>query len=286
MTCPIVFDLEFIGPVQSIRQCKIWEIALHCPLTKKDLQIVVDPDPSCKTFDPPPSKDLFHLTRAFLRKQNAEIFGSAFLKVQEFVDEQLRATNRAVALMISHNTFKSDKPLLEVECAKAGLPTPIHWYFFDSLHYFRKHPRCRSLKNFSLGSVSQHILRSEIKNRHRALADSLACTRIFHVLTKGQWNLKGPIYPFGFSSMRCVRWIGEKTEKALFMNHVHSLEELQIVVRKKVLMSTWTATSPAEALHSWLSGMFVHMPEENLNNIVTELLKLGCQQEDVFESSQ
>ena len=141
---------------QSIRQCKIWEIALHCPLTKKDLQIVVDPDPSCKTFDPPPSKDLFHLTRAFLRKQNAEIFGSAFLKVQEFVDEQLRATNRAVALMISHNTFKSDKPLLEVECAKAGLPTPIHWYFFDSLHYFRKHPRCRSLKNFSLGSVSQH----------------------------------------------------------------------------------------------------------------------------------
>ena len=275
LSCPIVFDLEFIGPVQTIHKCKIWEMAFFCPLTNASFEIVVDPNPAASEFPEPPCEELFHLTREFLNKEKAVTFGAAFIRVEKFVEEQLQATGRPIAVMISHNTFKSDKPLLEAECRCAGIPPPLYWYFFDSLHYFRRHQRCKMLKNFSLGSVAAHILKTPIENRHRAMADTRACTDIFNVLTNTQWLIHGPIYPFGLTSLRCIRWIGEKAEKSLYMNQIHSLEELRLLVHKKVLECSWTQTSPSDAIRSWVSNVFVNMPEDNLSNIVSELTHLA-----------
>lgn len=275
--CIIVFDLEFIGPVQNIVACKIWEMAFLCPVTKEKFKVVIDPDPSATTFPDPPSEEFFKLTRSFLKKNKAMRFPCAFQLCQTWVEKQLRKTQKSVAMFISHNTFKSDKPLLETECRRASIVPPLHWYFFDSLHYLRKHSRCKMLKKFSLGNIAEHVLKKPIANRHRAMADADACASVLNIVTCSKWNLNGPLYPFGMTSLRCVRWVGEKAEQLLWLNNIHSKEELELLIQKQLTESVWSGENPQQKMLQWVSTLFQSMPRDNVVNLSNEFLHLVYQ---------
>jgi len=69
---PYVYDLEFIGDVQNINTCYIWEICVYHISSGQCFKQIIDPDPAKKTFPLPPIKEIPQLTRKFLDDNDAK----------------------------------------------------------------------------------------------------------------------------------------------------------------------------------------------------------------------
>ena len=222
-----VFDLEFIGDVRNLETCKIWEIAVFSLRTQQWFERVVDPDPEIMEFPPPPIPEIPQLTREFLREKKAQPWSIVFQQFQEWV----LAQSTGVPVFISHNTFRADKPILELECRRSNQLMPLNWYFFDSLHFSRQNMKNTS-GNYSLSGLHQQLFDCPIMNAHRARADVIACIKIMSAITDGNWNLQGPIYPVYSTALRTIRWIGQKAEEVLYNQGICSTEELFSIIQK------------------------------------------------------
>ena len=67
-----IFDLEFIGQINRLQTCRIWEISVFAKTTGQWFTRVVDPDPTITQFPPPPIAELPQLTRDFLTAEAAQ----------------------------------------------------------------------------------------------------------------------------------------------------------------------------------------------------------------------
>ena len=112
-----LFDLEFIYDVKHLSRCRIWEICVYSCRTMQVFHRVIDPNPKMSVFPEPPLKSIPRLTRDFLSSEGALPFSAVFPMVIEWIHDQLRQTPGAIPVLISHNTFRSDKPILENEYA-------------------------------------------------------------------------------------------------------------------------------------------------------------------------
>jgi hypothetical protein len=180
-----VFDLEFIGDVRELPTCRIWEIAVFSVSSNNWFEKVIDPDPAAETFPEPPIPEIPRLERSFLEENNTVLWPQAFQELTEWVTAQMRPG--AIPVFVSHNTFRADKPILELECRRHGVRLPLNWYFFDSLHFSRSIIR-NSTGNYSLSGLHEQLFNKPIENVHRARADVVACLNIMSNLTNNSWD--------------------------------------------------------------------------------------------------
>ena len=263
-----VFDLEFIGDVRQLETCRVWEIAVFSVATRQWFTRVVDPDPAAETFREPPIPEIPRLTRKFLTQQNAVLWDAACTDLMVWVRAQ--SAGGTVPVFISHNTFRADKPILELECRRFAMRLPLEWYFFDSLHYARSAARNPS-GNYSLSGLYQQMFHTGIENVHRAKSDVLACTRILAHLTNNTWGLTGPMYPAYATSLRSIRWIGRKAEELLYMANIRSVEDffshLHRNIRNDYLVHS---ISEDASVRKSLDDIFKpQLPDDNIANIMT-----------------
>lgn len=229
-TAYFIFDLEFIGNVQQLTTCQIWEISVFSQSNGQWFTKVVDPCPRTDCFPAPPVVGLPQLTRDFLNQHKAQTWDCVLTQLVEWVAKQ----TQHIPVFISHNTFKADKPILEMEAGRYNCLLPLHWFFFDSLHF------CRDVinsptGNFSLGGLHQQLFQKPIANAHRAKYDVMACTDILKKITNQSWVLTGPIYPSYTTSLRTIRWVGKKAENVLGEANIWSVEMLVELVKNNAL---------------------------------------------------
>lgn len=272
-----VFDLEFIGDVRDITTCRIWEIAVYSIATNNWFEAVVDPAPSMVSFPTPPIPEIPQLTREFLNKNKAETWPSVFQRLAVWMQVQRMG---ATPVLISHNTFRADKPIIELECRRYNLMMPLNWYFFDSLHFSRRILK-NSTGNYSLSGLHQMLFAEPIHDAHRAKADVVACLRIMKNITGGTMRLEGPAYPSYCTALRTVRWIGQKAEELFYMHNIRSVEQLYSVLQANARIDminegTIHALSIQKTLSSILSDQ---LPQDNIRNIgtvITESSHVMC----------
>jgi len=264
-----IFDLEFIGKIQDISSCKIWEIAVYSKETGNWFEAVVDPDPTAMQFPKPPVMELPHLTRGFLQKENAQTFDIVLKRLIIWVQTQ----TLLLPVFISHNTFKADKPILELEASRYLTHIPLHWFFFDSLHFCRDHYKSED-GNFSLSGLNKQLFNCPIHDAHRARNDVIACTAILGKITNNNWNLIGPIYNAYSTSLRTIRWVGRRAESILIQNNIRSVENLLDLLKRNTISDYITYHIPSH--QSITKTMFTifdsELPNENINHIVAVIL--------------
>lgn len=267
-----VFDIEFVGDVRDITSCFIWEIAITSVQTGQTWSAVVDPDPSVDIFPEPPIPEIPRLTRGFLNAHGAKPWGHIFNGLREWIALQSMGK---IPVLVSHNTFRADKPIIEFECQRYNVRVPAGWYFFDSLHFARQNIKC-STGNYSLSGLHQVLFDKPIANVHRAAADVNACMRILNSLTGGRWALSGPMYPAYATSLRSLRWVGRKAEQVFEALHISSVESLMMFISRSVRaryivsrVDEWTTIGAiiTELLQNKL-------PVENVNNIIEVVREL------------
>lgn len=260
-----VFDLEFIGDVRKLGSCFIWEIAVYCVHTQEWFEMVIDPDPSMQTFPPPPIPEIPQLTREFLTEHNAVTWDVVFPKFCEWVEAQRQGL---LPIFISHNTFRADKPILELEGRRYSMHMPLNWFFFDSLHFSRRVIR-NTNGNYSLNGLHEQIFGTKIENAHRARYDVVACIDILQNLTNNQWTLEGPIYPVYTTALRTIRWIGQKAEQLLYEANVRSVEQLYMLIMQNARKTNIPLESVVlQTLHTILNN---RLPKDNVKNIAAQL---------------
>lgn len=263
--CLFIFDLEFIGDVRKLNSCYIWEIAVFCVQTQQWFERVIDPSPDLKTFPPPPIPEIPQLTRAFLNENNAITWDNVMPNLVAWVEEQRKG---ALPVFVSHNTFRADKPIMELEGRRYSMHMPLNWYFFDSLHFARRVIR-NTNGNYSLNGLHEQIFGSKIKNAHRARYDVVACTNILQHLTNNTWTLQGPMYPVYSTALRTIRWIGQKAEQLLFEANIRSVEELYLLVMSHARKSN--TTLELTAFNTLELIMQNRLPRDNVKNISEQL---------------
>ena len=225
-----VFDLEFIGNIQQLTTCKIWEISVFSQSTGQWFTKIVDPAPNTNTFPAPPIPSLPHITRDFLKQHQAQTWDVVLEQLAAWITTQ----THCIPVFISHNTFKADKPILELESRRYNCLLPLHWFFFDSLHF------CRDVihsptGNYSLSGLYQQLFRSSIVNAHRAQYDVVACTAILNSITNDSWRFNGPIYSSYTTSLRTIKWVGKKAEQVLMGASISSVEMLLSLAQNNAL---------------------------------------------------
>lgn len=266
-TSLFIFDLEFIGDVRQLHTCRIWEIAVFSVATNQWFVRVVDPDPSASEFPEPPIPEIPRLTRVFLDENNAGLWGQACTELILWVRAQ--CTVGTIPVFISHNTFRADKPILELECRRSKQRLPLTWYFFDSLHYSRSVVR-NPMGNYSLSGLHQQMFNTGIENVHRARSDVLACTKILQRLTNSTWCLTGPMYPSYSTSVRSIRWIGRKAEELMYVANIRSAEMFFSAIKQNVqqdfLLHNMSEDSSVLKTLNTIFGQ--KLPEDNIRNIM------------------
>lgn len=269
-----VFDLEFIGDIQDLKTCHIWEIAVFSLERKECFSRVVDPDSTLDVFPVPPIPEIPRLTREFLTQENAISWKVAFRELCDWIS--IETQNGAIPVFISHNTFRADKPVLELECRRYECVLPYNWYFFDSLHYSRDIMRNRG--NYSLSGLHEQIFNTPIQSAHRAEADVTACVDILGHLTNQTFVLNGPIYPAYATSLRSIRWVGRKAENTLVENGILSTESLFMVIYQNIRFDyIHNSIDSEESVQRTLQQLLSQLPVENITNItdvVNTMLKL------------
>ncbi len=264
-TSLFIFDLEFVGDVRKLSTCYIWEIAVFCVRTQQWFEAVVDPSPEMLTFPVPPIPEIPQLTRTFLVKSGAVTWDVVFQNMLRWVETQSAG---ATPVFVSHNTFRADKPILELESRRYHMHMPLHWYFFDSLHYSRRVIR-NTNGNYSLSGLHEQLFGQKIQNAHRARNDVVACVSILQHLTGGLMNFIGPMYPTYSTALRTVRWIGQKAEELLFQANVCSVEDLYMILQKNARPNYIQSkmdypTSVCVTLNQMLADK---LPMDNIRNI-------------------
>ncbi len=214
-----VFDLEYIGPSNSLDTCYIWEIGVVHWSSGREFSITINPD---ITPLPAPFPGFPALTKEILEERNAVDFPTAWTMLLRWVNSQVTANSNV--LWVAHNNFKADKPMLEVDTKRHGIILPYNWYFFDSLIYCRKH--IPKLASYTLSDIYKTLFDHDIPNAHRALPDAIALRDILVSINK--FTLSGPIYPAYSTSLQAIKWLGPSCEKHLFANNILSVEQLRI----------------------------------------------------------
>jgi len=209
-----VFDLEYIGVPNSLEECYIWEIAAIHLLSGRSFSVTIDP--GIRPLPERMGEEFADVTESFLKEKMAVPFETGWAMFLQFLQSY------EPVLLISHNNFKSDKLMLEIEAKRRKVHLPYTWYFMDSLLFCRK--AIPKQTSYTLKDLYRSIHGKEIVNNHSALPDAKALADILYYIGLGR--ISGPIYPSYCTSLQVVKWLGPACERMLFQNNVRSLEQL------------------------------------------------------------
>jgi len=236
----VVYDLEFVGNIQTPEQCALWEIgAVHLSTGKRFSRVV---QPNLHTI-PPPEDGCFHLTQEYLAQHGVPLQQALDL----FVEWVAQCAPHSV--LISHNGFKSDKPVLEGAFRRCGMPCPP-WLFLDSLMILRQQVK---LPSYKLQTIHQHYV-GKMEESHRALPDALA---LHCIMTRCGVPLKSLCaYPMHATPLQTLPGVGHACEERLVLQYqIGSVEELVLRIRTQcVAHAFWENKSTEETVRSILQA--------------------------------
>jgi DNA polymerase III epsilon subunit-like protein len=210
-----IYDLEYVGTTTDLEDCHIWDIGIVHLLSGSALEVSVAP--AITSIPPPFSEEFIQVTPELLQHRNAVPFSVAFDRILRF-----SGPPNTPKVFISHNGFKSDKILLEIESRRHGIVLPLHWFFFDSLIFARR--QLPKQTSYSLSTIHTELGLGDIPNQHFALADAFALRNV--ILKLDYQTLNGPMYPPYCTSLQAVKWLGPSCEHAMITNGVKGVEQL------------------------------------------------------------
>ena len=94
------------------------------------------------------------------------------------IDESMACSH---ATFVAHNV-RFDSRFLEAEFARAGIPIPDNWRFFDSLEFSRKILGKDAVKSFSLQNLNRHFDLPPPQKDHRAADDVATLIQVFETI--------------------------------------------------------------------------------------------------------
>ena len=239
-------DYEFLGNIQEgAHTCNVWHIgAVKADNTKFEIYIQVDTNRETH-------EGCVEVTEEYLAERNAEPFASAFQKFVAWVGPQ--------AVIISHNSFKSDKPVLEYECKRHNIRMPC-WYFYDSLLFLRSKIQCMS---YRLPDVYKHVTGRDFEETHTALKDAIGLKEILDILPpEGLY-----MYPKYLTPLQNIKWVGTACEEAFLKSRIRSVEDLLLKYMQWVQLDGCVVTLMKQFLSQF------HLPCHDLTPIATEIVQ-------------
>ena len=228
-----VFDLEIVGPgMDNLKQNYIWDLAMLHVATRQLFQAKVDPE--LDTYPEPPHPDLFPVDKDYLCKANARPFAEVMPDLVAFVRGHCARPNHALvpALLMSHGTFVLDKPVLEREFARQNKVVPSHWYFYDTLPFFRR--AFRKKPSYALKSLYQSVFWRPPQAMHFASADVMTLLHLLLYATQGNPRcLSGAYCPAYLTPLQTLKYVGWQKER-LLVDHgnVTCVEDLVVYLAK------------------------------------------------------
>ena len=273
-----IYDLEFIGNINSINTCQIWDISVLYVETGEIFNAIIDPDPNIFFFPPPVAEGLFDLTRSFLNENDAKTFPIAWQSLMKWVS--IRTENKD-CVFISHNNFSSDKPILENHVNAWSNTIPNNWFFFDSLNYFRDNIKTN---DYSLKGLVNLILQKTHNDAHRAETDTRRLYECLDIYTNNQWNLSGPCYPPFMTSLRILKGVGNAVENAFFNYGITCEEYLFQQVNLIMQMATSINKEPHQIVYQFIFDILNKdkIPPDNIVIIVQSILAINSYRNTLF----
>ena len=241
----VIADYEFLGDInKGAHDCNIWHIGAVKP-DGSTFEVFIQVDTNRETHE-----GCVEVTDEYLQQRHAVNFKEGFQRFVRWVGPQ--------AILISHNCFKSDKPVLEHECKRHGLTMPC-WYFYDSLLLLRCKVQCLS---YRLPDLYQHVTGKPFRATHTALKDALGLKEILDVVPP----LGLYMYPKYLTPLQNIKWVGTACEEAFIKSGVRSVEDLMLKYMQWVQLDGCVIT----LMKQFLSQM--HLPCHDLTPIATELV--------------
>jgi|TARA_B110000914_G_scaffold212566_1_gene213644 hypothetical protein len=220
----------------------------------------------------------YHLvTKDFLRKNNAIGKKRCLQSFMHFLFTNAMKLQKTSVILISHGNMKSDKIVLENECARYDIHLPGNLLFYDTLHLFRR--RFRKLSSYDLLNVHRQLETApQMVQTHRAVDDVALLCDIFVYTYPEVIELDGAAYHANSTPLQNLPGIGYVGEKRLLLGYgIKNVEEL---VLRAVAVK---ATNP-EALTCMLNR-YLSVPNIACQRIAMELidnvLKL-CEQQSTI----
>lgn len=243
----IFMDLEFVGDITNGPEaCEIWNIGAMKP-DGLVFDAYINVNTSHKTHP-----GCVELTEEYLAERNAVDFSTAFQRFSDWVGPQ--------AVLISHNAFRSDKPVLESECTRHGVTIPAGWRFYDSLLFLRSQIQCLS---YRLADVYETTTGKKFQQTHTALLDAIGLKEILDIVPPvGLYT-----YPKYLTPLQCCKWIGAACEEALVTAGVRSMEDLILKYTQWINLDGCTVTLVKQFLSQF------NLPCHDLSPIATELVQ-------------
>jgi hypothetical protein len=242
----VITDYEFLGDINNGAQdCNIWHIGAVKP-DGSTFEVFITVDTNRETH-----AGCVEVTDAYLRKRHAVPFREGFARFVRWVGPQ--------AIIISHNCFKSDKPVLEQECKRHNICMPC-WYFYDSLLFLRSAVQSLS---YRLPDLYAQITGKVFRQTHTALKDALGLKEILDLVPiHGLY-----MYPKYLTPLQNIKWAGIACEEAFVKAGVRSVEHLLLKYMQWVQMEGCEIT----LMKQFLSNMC--LPCQDLTPIATELVQ-------------
>lgn len=222
-----VFDVEFIGDIShGHEECHPWEIAVLCVDTNQKFYCPIMPQLTKKEIGEAfTSTDTFNY--ALLQKINAQNPGTAYRMLAAWIHQMLKICQKSTALMISHNCFASDMPILVRHMSRHGAAFVCPVMFFDSLLFCRYAFRGTKENDYSLDNLFTSCSYAEDNTNllpHRAISD----TRKLHsVLLPLYSNMSGLACHPGSLPFTLVPGIGTSTARLLNTSGIEDLQHLR-----------------------------------------------------------
>ena len=243
----IFMDLEFVGDITKCASaCEIWMIGA-VKSSGETFDAYINVNTSHKTHP-----GCVEVTEEYLQERNAVDFSTAFQRFVDWVGPQ--------AVLISHNCFRSDKPVLESECIKHGVILPAGWKFYDSLLFLRSQIQCMS---YRLADVYETVTGKKFQQSHTALLDAQGLKEILDLVPPvGLYT-----YPKYLTPLQNVKWIGGACEQALVTAGVRSVEALILRYQEWVQLDGCTITLMKQFISRF------NLPCADLTPIATEIVQ-------------
>lgn len=233
------FDLEYVGHTTNLKECYIWDIGIVHIHTGNTLELSIRPD--VDTIPKPFTPEFKEVTDEYLTERHALPFKQAWLQVLNFVGHR--------AILIAHNAFRADKPMLEIETKRHGIKMPLNWFFFDSLIYARQ--VLPKLPSYSLRDLHMHLFQKDIINQHTALPDAIALANILQRI--GLHTVQGPAYTPYSTPLQAVKWLGPSCERKILEAGIRSVEHLMIAI-----VNAYTDTCPGVPIGVFVRDYIIH----------------------------
>lgn len=170
----VFFDLETngFGGSGSIYNSFHRVVQISARIGENSFCVYVDPE----VHIPAPSTAIHGIADSDVEGQPT--FDHAFAGFVKFIYKHTNPNpNNVDTILIAHNAFGFDVPMLQKECARVGVLVPPEFYIYDTLPIYRREFPDRSSKR--LGDLYCACFGREMENAHDALADSIALQKLF-----------------------------------------------------------------------------------------------------------